>query len=236
MSRENSYYIDRKRCTLCFSCVEACPSGALERVGYQMTVQEVLKKVLRDKPFFDVSGGGVTLSGGEPTLHHEFLSELLAALKAHGVHTLLETCGLYDHDRFMTFVYPCLDAIYFDIKIIHPERHQKYCGVDNQKILENFRRLSLVCRSDGKILLPRTPLIPEITDTEENIRGIATFLKSLAVTQAALLPYNPLWHEKTKKIGMTDPTLEVRAMNIFPEAEVLERSKRIFEEAGVSVQ
>jgi pyruvate formate lyase activating enzyme len=234
LSHENRFYIDRKRCTLCFVCVEECPSGALERAGNPMALHEVLKKVLRDKPFFDVSGGGVTLSGGEPTLHPGFLSELLIAFKKNGVHTLLETCGLYDRDRFMESIYPHLDAVYYDIKIIDPEIHRRYCGPTNEKILDNFIHLSRIARPDGKTVLPRTPLIPGITDTEKNMREIAAFLKGLAITEAVLLPYNPLWHEKTKKIGVEDPSISIRAMNTFSDKGVLERCRAIFQEAGIS--
>lgn len=235
LSRDNPFYIDRSRCSRCFLCVDDCPSGALERTGKPMTVNDILKKVLPDKPFFDVSGGGVTLSGGEPTLHMDFISELLMALKAHGVHTLLETCGYFDKDRFMEKVYPYLDTLYFDIKIMDPVRHKTYCGLSNEKILDNFSYLSQIAGTDGKHLLPRTPLVPQITDTEENIREIAAFLKSRHITEAALLPYNPLWHEKTKKIGIDNPCESINAMTSFSDKAVLARCKTIFQEAGISV-
>ncbi len=234
LSRDNQFYIDRSKCTLCFLCTDACPSGALDRVGKMMSVDDILKKILPDKPFYETSGGGVTLSGGEPTLYMEFTSQLLMALKQQNIHTLLETCGYFDLNKFMDMLYPSLDAIYFDIKIMDSIAHKKYCGHPNDKILDNFKQLSIAAKKDGKKLLPRTPLIPEITDTEANIRGIAAFLKSLEIAEAALLAYNPLWHEKSDKVGVDDPFKKNKAMTSFSENNILQRYKAILADAGIS--
>ena len=234
LSRNNRFYIDRSKCDLCFLCVDTCPSGALDRVGTPMSVDEIVKKILPDKPFFDTSGGGVTLSGGEPTLYMEFTSQLLKSLKQHNVHTLLETCGFFDLKRFMETLYPYLDTIYFDIKIIDSIAHKKYCGVPNEKILDNFIQLSSITVKDGKILLPRVPLIPDITDTEVNIRGIASFLKKLNIEDAALLAYNPLWHEKSDKVGVDDPYKSSKVMTSFTDKSIGEKCKSIFMDAGIS--
>ena len=199
-----------------------------------MSVDEIIKKILPDKPFFDTSGGGVTLSGGEPTLYMEFTSRLLKSLKQYNIHTLLETCGHFDLNRFMDTLYPYIDVIYFDIKIMDSIAHKKYCGLPNEKILDNFRQISTAAKKDDKILLPRTPLIPDITDTESNIRDIAVFLKSLNITEAALLTYNPLWHEKSDKVGVDDPYKKSKAMTSFPENSIVERCKAIFADAGIN--
>ena len=234
LSHENRFYIDRSKCTLCFLCADACPSGALDRVGKAMSVEDILKKILPDKPFYETSGGGVTLSGGEPTIYMEFTSQLLKALKQQNIHTLLETCGYFDLDKFMDMLYPYIDTIYFDIKIIDTIAHKKYCGHSNEKILDNFKQLSITAKKDGKVFLPRTPLIPDITDTEINIREIAALLKSLDITEAALLAYNPLWHEKSDKVGVEDLYKNSKAMTSFPENTILERCRDIFAEAGIS--
>jgi len=234
LSRDNRFYIDRSKCTLCFLCADACPSGALDRVGKTMSVDDILKKILPDKPFYETSGGGVTLSGGEPTLYMEFTSQLLKALKQHNILTLLETCGYFDLDKFMDMLYPYLDTIYFDIKIINTIAHKKYCGHPNEKILDNFKQISNTVKQDGKVFLPRIPLIPDITNTEVNIREIAAFLKSLDIAEAALLAYNPLWHEKSDKVGVEDPYKNSKAMTSFPENTILERCRDIFDEAGIS--
>ncbi len=232
-SPRSRYYIDRKKCTLCFLCVNVCPSGALDRVGKKMSVDEIITKILPDTPFYKTSGGGVTLSGGEPSLCMEFTSRLLKTLRLNTIHTLIETCGFFDPDTFMGLLYPHLDMIYFDIKIIDRAAHTAYCGTPNDKILDNFKRLFAKAKQDGKTLLPRLPLIPGITDTETNTRGIADFLKGIGVDEAALLAYNPLWHAKSDKLGADDPYKTNKAMTSFSERGVLEKCRGIFAEAGI---
>jgi pyruvate formate lyase activating enzyme len=236
LSKNNPFYIDRSKCTLCFLCADACPAGALDRVGKKMSIDDILQKILPDKPFFDTSGGGVTLSGGEPTLYMEFASTLLCELKRQNIHTLLETCGFFDMDKFMVLLYPHLDAVYYDIKIIDNDAHRKYCGVPNEKILDNFRTLAAAARNDGKVLLPRIPLVPAITDTPANVRGIAAFLKQLRIPAASFLEYNPLWHEKSDKVGADDPYKADKAMTSFPTKDVLQACRKILTDAGICVE
>ncbi len=233
LSADNPFYVNRERCTLCFLCVDACPSGALERVGNFRTVDQVLEIILPDKPFFDTSGGGVTLSGGEPTLYMDFSSKLLAELQQRGIHTLVETCGQFKRDPFMGKIYPYCDAIYFDIKLIDSDRHKKYCGLPNETILDNFTQLAKAAEANGKTLLPRIPLIPGITDSDNNLRGIANFLKQQGVKTAQLLRYNPLWHEKSDKIGVANPYKQDPAMTCFADKDVLARGRAIFTDAGI---
>ena len=205
LSRNNPHFIDRNRCNLCLDCTDACPSGALSRVGIKMSVDDIVNKVLADKPFFDNSGGGVTLSGGEPALFMDYTSELLKLLKTEGVHTLMETCGLFNFDAFEKKILPWLDAIYFDFKLFDAQEHRRYCGMPNETILKNFERLLAETSRDNKVILPRIPLIPGITDTEANISSIALYLKGLGVHRADILSYNPLWFEKCSKIGLDSP-------------------------------
>ena len=116
LSRNNLFYIDRKKCDLCFQCIPTCPSGALERVGRKMTEEDILGEVIKDKIFFDNSGGGVTFSGGEPTFYMPFLSRVIQLATNAGLHTLLETCGLFDWKAFETLILPHIHTIYFDLK------------------------------------------------------------------------------------------------------------------------
>jgi pyruvate formate lyase activating enzyme len=233
LSRENPCFIDRKRCTLCFQCVEACPSGALSRVGNDLSVADVMRKILPDKPFFVNSGGGVTLSGGEPTLFMDYTSELLKALKAAGIHTLLETCGLFPFHAFERKLLPWLDAVYYDLKIYDWDDHIRYCGVSNEKIVKNFERLVDAAAGSDLTLLPRIPLIPDMTDTEANLRAMAGFLKSLDVHRIAVLSYNPLWFEKCAKIGADAPFRTDPAKKTWMSSERVNRVKEIFEEYGI---
>ena len=235
LSRENSFFIDRDACTLCFECVDACPSGALSRIGTHMSVEAIAEQVLRDKPFYDTSGGGVTLSGGEPTLFTGFAGELAARLKAGGIHILLETCGLFDLARFDESLYPYLDLIYFDIKLMDAALHAHYCGVANETILYNFRALHARAQNGGVPVVPRTPLIPGITDTPENIHAIADFLSSCGVGEARLLPYHPLWQEKNEKIGISMEKDHTPEMDKWLDRKVIDECREVFETAGIAV-
>lgn len=194
--------VDRARCKRCFRCAGACPSGALRRVGQVMTREQIVARVLRDKPFYDSSGGGVTLSGGEPTVHMAFVSGLARELRRSGVHVLLETCGYFPLDAFATSLLPHLDAVYMDIKLIDSAEHRRWCGVDNGIVLRNFAALARLARGGGFELLARTPLIPGITDTPANLAGIAGFLAALDVRTVHLLPNNPTWQGKSHGIGV----------------------------------
>lgn len=234
LSRNLPFFIDRNRCTLCGACVESCPSGALAMVGKFMPVDDIAAVVVRDKPFYKNSGGGVTLSGGEPTLYMDFLSALLQRLKADGVHTLIETCGLFDFTMFSEKILPYTDAIYFDIKIHDPNRHKRFCGVRNDLILKNFARLNAAVSQNGVELLPRTPLIPGMTATKENLAAIAGFLKSQGVHEARLLAYNPLWHDKNAKIGLPDKLKENSAMRTWMSKEELAACTAIFAAFGIN--
>ena len=235
LSRENPYFVDRKTCTLCFLCVDACPSGALSRVGNEMAVSEIIRTILPDKLFFDNSGGGVTLSGGEPSLFMDYTSELLKQLKDAGIHTLLETCGLFPFEAFKQKLLPYLDAVFFDLKILDKEEHLRYCGVPNERIMSNFKLLPDEADHHRLMLLPRIPLIPGITDREANIRAIADFLKNLGVHRAAILSYNPLWFEKCAKIGADSPFQTDPAKKTWISNERVQQVKEIFSEYGIRV-
>ncbi len=235
ISKENLFFIDRSKCILCFECVDNCPSGALEKVGTEMSVKEVFDTIIKYEAFYKSSGGGVTLSGGEPTMHMEFISELLGMLKKKGIHTLVETCGHFNLESFMTLVYPLVDTLYYDIKLFNEDEHRKYCGVSNKKILENFKALNKMSNKDTMELVPRTPLVPRITDTRSNMEAIATFLKSLGIRKAQLLAYNPLWHKKNYKIGKKSILYHDPAMTRFMGADRLEQCKNIFRQNRICV-
>ena len=193
--------VDRRRCTLQFLCVKACPSKAMRRVGLPLTVDEIVDRVQPFLSFFRASGGGVTLSGGEPTLFMDFCSRLLQRLKVLRIHTLVETCGLFDYDRFVESMLPHTDTIFMDIKIVDPAEHRKWCGVDNRPILENFARLLELADDGGFEILPRTPLIPGITDDVEKIEALAEFYQKLNVKRAGLMKNNPLWLDRLAQLG-----------------------------------
>ncbi len=201
LSRNLIGFLDRGKCDLCGDCLEQCPSGALAKCGMSLSVNEVCSRVEKDIPFYTASGGGVTLSGGEPAMYPEFAGEVAAKLRQRHVHVLLETAGFFDSAAFDRFLYPHLDAIYFDIKIMDPARHKELCGVDNKRILENFRNLFRRSKEGGVCVLPRVPLIPGMTATQENLEDIANLLKEVGADQVALLPYHPFWMGKLARLG-----------------------------------
>lgn len=235
LSGDNPHYVDRDRCDLCFDCVDPCPSEALERVGKELETGEVLAEILKDKPFFDTSGGGITLSGGEPTLHMEYASKLLRALKEEGVHTLIETCGLFNFKSFEKWLLPYTDAVYMDIKLHDPGAHKRYCGVENDVILDNFINILGLSKNGRLDVLPRTPLIPGVTDSEANLGAIADFLRKNGVEKVRLLAYNPLWHEKCDKIGVENACKKEEIMTRWMPREKVEWCGGIFREKGVEV-
>ncbi len=166
--------IDREKCDGCAKCTEACFYGALVRYGEEMTVEAVFDKVRRDKIFYESSDGGVTVSGGEPLTHADFVAELFRLCRGEGINTCAETCGCVPRSAFEKAL-PLTDTFYFDLKLMDGEKHRAYTGRDNSLILSNARFLA----ESGASVLFRQPLIPGVNDTEENIRATAAFIRSL---------------------------------------------------------
>ncbi|MHA1659005.1 MAG: glycyl-radical enzyme activating protein [Promethearchaeota archaeon] len=198
ISFSNKYRINRSICNLCGKCVEVCPNNALKFVGTEYNIDDLINLILKDKVFYDNSGGGITLSGGEPTFHIDYAHELLKELKKENIHTCLETCGYYNSEKFKDLMLPYLDLIYFDMKIYDSNLHLKYCNKSNVTILKNFEDL---IKNENVEILPRIPLIPNITSTEENLKNLAKYLTSLNIRKIEMLPYNPLWLSKVETIG-----------------------------------
>jgi len=192
------YRIYRNLCNLCGACIKICPNDALKFVGKKYSIDELTKIILKDKIFYDNSGGGVTLSGGEPLSRIEYVHELLIKLKKNNIHICIETCGFYNRSKFNELILPYVDLIYFDLKIYNQKLHIQFCEESNEKIHENFEDLL----KKNKEILPRIPLIPKITVTDENLEALATYLRSLGQFKIALLPYNPFWLDKLEKIGV----------------------------------
>jgi pyruvate formate lyase activating enzyme len=224
----NPYYINREKCTLCFDCTEVCPAGALARVGQDLDIDEITAIVERDIPFFKTSGGGVTLSGGEPLMFMQYTSQLVRRLKSMGVHILIETSGYFAMENFEKMILPYVNTIYFDLKIFDNEEHKKQCGVDNHLILNNFEQLLAAWRRAPIEIIPRVPLIPGITATDKNLTQIAAFLKEAGAHEVALLQYNPLWMEKSRKIGQENRLALTKAMTSWMKGAELRHCQAVF--------
>jgi len=193
-----NYPIVIEKCTYCGKCITQCKTNALKFVGTFYTVKELLDTILIDKPFFENSNGGITLSGGEATYQMPFLHLFLKQAKSNNIHVCLETCGLFNKETFFERILPFIDLIYFDLKIFDEKLHTKYCGVSNKKIFENFTAL---LESKSVEILPRIPLIPNITLNDKNLNQWANYLENLRIKKIELLPYNPLWHSKVYSLG-----------------------------------
>jgi pyruvate formate lyase activating enzyme len=188
--------IDKETCNVCGACAEACYSGAIELKGKPMTIEEVLNEIEKDRELLQNSGGGVTLSGGEPMAQPDFTVELLRHLKQSGYHTALDTSG-YTPWGNLEQALGYTDLVLFDLKHICKEKHAKFTGVDNQSILENLAKAN----SQGKKIWVRVPLVPGVNDDPEHIEELADWVKTLGVERTYLLPYHSLGVPKYESLG-----------------------------------
>jgi len=188
--------INRQLCDRCGRCTEACHSGALELVGRRYSPQELLEEAMDDLPFFVASGGGITLSGGEPTCQAEFLSEFLPLCKEQGLNVAMETCGYVAYQKLEPLL-PFLDLVLYDVKAVDPALHRRLTGKDNAVILKNLVRLLEKQRCRIRV---RVPLVPGMTSTDRNLRDIIGFLKKHRVDEVSLVPYHRMGESKLEKI------------------------------------
>ncbi len=190
--------IDHTRCTGCGLCTKSCPAIALVMIGREYELEELVEVLLRDRHFFEVSGGGVTLSGGEPTQQLEFTASLLERLHNEGIHTTIESNGIFPRETFASTCLDHLDLILFDLKCIDSAWHQEVVGRGNERILEN---LSCLLKTRARDVIVRIPVIPGHTATPENIGQIADHLRKLNVCRYSLLPYHPFGCSKAAALG-----------------------------------
>ena len=198
----NILNIDREKCMRCGKCTEICLSDANEIIGKEMTASEVLDEVLKDKMFYDTSGGGITVTGGEPSYQPDFTLELLSLAKDAGISLAIETCGIGSREFYekaadlgTTFLY--------DIKCIEPERHRKLTGADNAHIISNLHYLM----DRGADIIIRLPLIPDCNDSDKDIAMLSAFLNENKgrYRYAEIMPYHTLGIGKSEKTGTVAP-------------------------------
>ena len=224
-SRENELLYDAERCVDCMRCVAVCPTGAqsqanrkhtfdralckacgkcisnscdaLEIKGIYVTSEEILDEVIKDKPYYDNSGGGITLSGGEPLYQPEFCFDLLKKAKERGLHICMETCGFANEDAVRKSA-EWVDTYLFDIKETDSERHKKYTGADNSLILKSLNLID----SLGKQIVLRCPLIPTVNDRVSHAKEIARIANGLNnVTEIVIEPYHSFGESKYARLG-----------------------------------
>lgn len=199
---EDGVVIDRSRCDRCGRCAEVCDRLALQLIGERLDHAQLLELLLRDLPYYETSGGGVTFSGGEAMIYMRWLSPLVQALHARGVSVAIETCGWFELADFDRLIAPWIELILFDVKLVDPARHEQLTGAPNHRILANLR--ALIERGSPPVL-PRVPLVPGLTATEDNLLAIADLLRELGVREAQLLPYNPSGSGKWARLGRLAP-------------------------------
>jgi len=220
---DGKHLIDFQKCIVCGDCVKSCYRGALQISGREASVMELMNLVLRDKVYYDLSGGGVTFTGGEPTIYAGFIAELSGLLRGKGVHTALDTCGYAPRNVFEKLA-PVCDLFLYDIKVMNEERHKKYTGVSNRKILDN---LVWLIRGNSNVRI-RLPLIPGVNDDENNIIETSRFLTTLGIGELDLLPYHEYGKNKAEGIGRIE---EISFQK--PDAEMIDRVMGLFRANGI---
>lgn len=220
----NKGFIDRDICTSCGECVNVCPTGALTMKGKKMTVEQVIKELKKDAIIYRRSGGGITLSGGEPLVQSEFVKELLKACKAQGWHTAIETTA-YSNKEVIESVFPYIDLTLMDIKGTNSELHKKFTGVSNEIIIENAKLVSKLSK-----MVVRVPLIPEFNSSKEDILELCSVVKTLNnVNTIHLLPYHTYGENKYDLLGREYLMKDVKSLN----ENMIETLKEIIEEQGI---
>ncbi|OPZ24829.1 MAG: Benzylsuccinate synthase activating enzyme [Lentisphaerae bacterium ADurb.BinA184] len=195
---DGRHILRRDRCRVCGKCVEHCYAGALERIGRETSVAEVMDEVLKDRPFYETSGGGITLSGGEPMMQGDFTEALLGTARREGLHTCIETCG-YADPATLDRIAAAVDLFLFDLKETDPARHREFTGVANAPILGNLRRL----HDRGAALILRLPIIPTLNDRDDHFRAVATLVAGLPRLRGVeIMPYHRLGVSKNGRLGI----------------------------------
>ncbi|MHB8070455.1 MAG: glycyl-radical enzyme activating protein [Candidatus Cryosericum sp.] len=211
-------------CTACGRCVEACLPGARKIAGSDMSVADVLRDVVRDRVFFEESGGGVTISGGEPFGQPEFLNGLVDACTAEGIATAVETCGMADRDDILQVAEKAVLFLY-DLKLVDSARHARWTGVGNETILAN---LAAVARSHAEAIL-RYPVIPGANDDDDNVLQTISVMTRLGLHRIDLLPYHRIGTDKYRRLGRTCQLVDLQP----PSTEKMESIRQSFVDAGI---
>lgn len=223
---DENIHINNSLCNACLSCVKYCPGHALKQEGEEKTVEQILNVCLQDMDFYKESHGGVTLSGGEAMMQHKFAIELLKELKAHHIHTSIETTG-YAKPEIFCSVIEHLDLLLFDMKHWDKKMHMEGTGVSNTLIIQNMK----YAISSGKKVLPRIPVIPNFNNHPKDAIGFIRLLKEVGANEAQLLPFHQFGEKKYDMLGKDYFYTDVPALH----EEELQEFVKIFKENGIHV-
>jgi pyruvate formate lyase activating enzyme len=220
----------RNSCILCEKCIQVCPTLAREVMGISISIEEIMEEILKDSNFYYRSGGGITVTGGEPLMQPKFVSNLLEKCKEYGINTAIETCGYAQWDIFKTIL-EYVDLILFDIKHMNSKKHKQYTGVGNEMILQN---LSNLAKFEKKIVI-RVPVIPGYNDSIKNMNEISSFAKRLKIKEIHLLPYHGLGENKYKRLKKNYRLEGIKSLSkdsIFTQKEVFLKNSFIVKIGG----
>ena len=212
-------------CNNCLQCASVCPSHSIEVAGTYMTVEQTFNAAVRDRPFYVNTGGGVTISGGEPLLQWEFVLELFKKCKEAGLHTALDTTA-YSEWQIMESVLQYVDLVLFDVKHMDPEKFREKCGVGNELILDNLEKAA----RRASVWL-RIPLVPDYNDSESNLRQTAELASRIAADKISLLPYHEYGKHKYERLGREYDFYDANILN--QDDEIVTRSQEIFKSYGL---
>jgi len=229
--RKNNYQkiiIDRNICNNCGNCTLICPTKALFLTGLEISIEDAVNELLKDIVFYKTSGGGITISGGEPLKQKVFVLELLKNCKKNKIHTALDTCG-YGEWNDLKKMLEYTDLVLYDLKIINAKKHKKYTGVSNKLILDNVKKISKIKFAS---LIIRLPLIPGINDSAEDIYELLNFLKDISFKRIDILPYHKLGISKYKMLGRKYQLIKTK----IPEKNYINSIKLLVEEKGFEVK
>ena len=211
-------------CTACGRCEGVCLAGARTIAGRVMTVAEVMSEIVRDRVFFEESGGGATFSGGEPFMQPAPLRSLLEACQDEGISTAVETCGMTDQGDLLGMA-DKVDLFLYDVKLMDSTRHREATGVGNERILAN---LTALAAAHAHVTL-RFPVIPGVNDDSENIGLMVAMMRRLGLREIDLLPYHDIGTDKYRRLGRSYELAELQA----PSTEAMESIRRMFADTGI---
>ncbi|MBR5309372.1 MAG: glycyl-radical enzyme activating protein [Clostridia bacterium] len=225
---DGKHTVDRSLCTNCGRCASVCYAQALTVCGKEMTAEEIMHEIRQDAEYYKNSGGGVTLSGGEVLCNRELALEIANACHNEGISVAIESNISFPYD-YAEEIFKASDLIMCDFKIFDDEAHKKYTGVSNKNIMENLRKLDTL----GKPIIVRTPLIPNVTDSTENLCAIASFIKDMKnLVRYEILNFNPLGEGKYRGLDKENEFINAR-----PEGGArLDEIKSAVEKIGVTVK
>ena len=221
---ENGPVINREICVSCGTCTEECYPQAIKLIGEEKTVSEIYRIVKKDEMFYRASGGGLTVSGGEPLMQVDFVEELFRLCRADRIPTAVETCGMVPRSSFEKIL-PLTDLFLYDIKQMDDEKHRKLTAVSNRQILSN---LSWLVRHGANVLV-RLPLIPGLNDSDEDMKAVAEYVQSLGLKRVELMPYHDYGSGKYSQL---DREYELSELKRHEEQRVVD-IHNIFENMGI---